>query len=217
MTTGFSSLAIIFGLLMSGGVSQAYPTSPAALQGRTITGAAVASNDPSAVMEYDPNLNITWLRDWNAAGSGTWQAMADWAASLQVGAFGNWSLPSALNEDGSGPCYGICTSTQQGYLWSVELGNLGSLTNVGPFQNVQPYMYYWTNTELAPGSPFAWNFYMPEGKMGTTSKEFWSYAAAVRQGDVSTPVPEPESWAFLLVGLGVLTVLRRNSSVEGSF
>jgi hypothetical protein len=94
------------------GLTQA---SPIPLQGRDINGNPVAATDPSAVFEYDANLNLTWLRDWNyvvtsgyaaahAGGSGSnlvdisgamgWNAATAWASNLTVGSFGGWSLPT---------------------------------------------------------------------------------------------------------------------------
>lgn len=86
--------------------STAFWAAPAAavqpLQGRTIIGTAVASTDPTAVMAYDPNLNITWLRDWNKHGPFLfWNDAQSWASTLKVGSFGGWSLPAAYNLDGS--------------------------------------------------------------------------------------------------------------------
>jgi hypothetical protein len=213
--------------------AQALPTTPAPLEGRTITGARVDAYDPSAVMEYDPNLDITWLRDWGASGLANWYTQLAWAANLQVGPFSGWSLPTALNEDGSGPCRAIynCIGTQMGFLYGIELGNIfGSLSsaspdagmwNRGPFQNVpildpQHSYSYWTSTYEGQGaSQGTYFFEISTGSEGATLSPTqymapWS-AVAVRAGDVAAPIPEPETWAMMLMGLaaGAVTLRKR--------
>jgi hypothetical protein len=126
---------------------------PLPLQGRDINGNAVGATDASAVFEYDPNLNMTWLRDWNYAattsyanaspsGQMTWNAAKTWASTLTVGSFSGWSLP-AITDTGATGCnfgyvgtdcgfnvYGYGTSSPgaatlspMAYLWYEELGN----------------------------------------------------------------------------------------------
>jgi hypothetical protein len=158
----------------------------AALLGRTITGAPVAANDASAVFIYDDDQNLTWLRDWNYAQTSGFDAdglMAwgpattagtamNWAANLTVGTFSGWRLPttntgpssnctSSFNPGGGFPeqYFGFnCTGSEMGHIWYTELGNVaGSLTNTGPFLNLQS-LVYWSGTEYAPSSAGAWYF-----------------------------------------------------------
>lgn len=198
-------------------------TAPAAaalpLQGRTVTGVPVASTDPSAVMEYDPNLNITWLRDWNKHGPFLfWNDAQSWASTLKVGNFGGWSLPSAVNAVGSPPCvgYGIACTGLLGYMYTVELGNLDNpapgygMVNKGPFQNVQSSVY-WTNTAYSVAG-YAWGFNTQYGFQSFYTQSAQLYAVAVRAGDVAAAVPEPQVWATLLMGLCALAVARRRRS-----
>ena len=68
------------------------------------------------------------------------------------------------------------------YLWYVELGNLSfcppgdatcagasqagwGLTNTGPFQNMQSSSY-WSGTEYAPNTSYAWYFGGGDGSQG---------------------------------------------------
>jgi PEP-CTERM motif len=118
---------------------------PLPLQGRDISGNAVGATDASAVFEYDPNLNMTWLRDWNYAKTTmTWDVAKTWASNLTVGGFSGWSLP-AVTDTGSPGCNyayvgtdcgyhvygygtnspGAATLSPMAYLWYVELGNKG--------------------------------------------------------------------------------------------
>ena len=75
----------------------------AALVGRDINGIAVAGSSAGAVFLYDTDLNITWLRNANAAagssfddgvsttdGYMTWANANNWANALTVGSYSGW-------------------------------------------------------------------------------------------------------------------------------
>jgi hypothetical protein len=135
----------------------------ATLLGRDINGNPTATNtDAAAVFEYDSDLHITWLRDWNYAqtsgfdadGRMNWSSALAWASGLTVGTFGGWRLPTTntgpssncdsvvLNVPGGSfpPQYfGLnCTGSEMGHAWYTELGNTaGGLTNADPFLNLQ--------------------------------------------------------------------------------
>lgn len=119
-------------------------------------------------------------------------------------------------------------ASELGHLFYVALGNKGyctsndslpdscgeqsgwGLTNTGGFQIVQSGAY-WSGTEHAryPGS--AWFFLAAGdgGGKGYDGKYQGLYAMAVRPGDVAA-VPEPQTYAMLLLGLGaVLLAVRR--------
>lgn len=180
----------------------------APLEGRTITGDRVDAYDTSAVMIYDPNADLTWLRDWNVNGAKPWVDQLIWASNLQVGKFANWSLPTARNKDGSGPCSGFeCTGSQMGFMWYEVLGNTtGLFTNVGPFRNAMADIY-WTGTVAA--QDLAYVYWTVDGSQGGAPTFAELYAVAVRAGDVAAPIPEPQTWAMLMMGLGVVTVALR--------
>lgn len=180
----------------------------APLEGRTINGERVDAYDSSAVMIYDPNADLTWLRNWNVNGTKSWLDQLIWVSNLQVGRFANWSLPTARNQDGSGPCGGFdCTGSQFGYLWYVVLGNsTGSFTNKGPFQNAMSDIY-WTGTLAASDASAAYVFWTVDGSQGPAPTFAELYAVAVRAGDVATPVPEPQTWATLILGLGLTSLV----------
>ncbi|MFQ5660172.1 MAG: hypothetical protein ACE5GZ_07075 [Gammaproteobacteria bacterium] len=120
----------------------------------------------------------------------TWVNANSWAASLCVGGFMDWRLPTALNSDGSGPCSGFnCTGSEMGYLFYNELGGTAfssiettNNNNFDLFMNVQSN-FHWSGLEFAPDTPFAWNFTFFDGAQLAGSKIGNLFGWAVRDGD----------------------------------
>jgi hypothetical protein len=156
---------------------------------------------------YDDDLNITWLQNADLVGKTIWgDAMgeAEWLTyydSVRNVTYDDWRLPTALNQDGSGPCTGLnCTGSEMGHLYYTELGNVagGPLTNTGPFKNLQPG--YWSGTEYSANPIGAWIFVFDNGYQNVCLKSIPGlYVWAVRDGDV---VPEPAT--MLLLGSGLI-------------
>ncbi|MFN0182892.1 MAG: PEP-CTERM sorting domain-containing protein [Aquabacterium sp.] len=186
--------------------------------------AQAALIDRGGGMIYDTTLNLTWLADWNYAktsgyhadGAMNWASANDWANNLVYGGYDDWRLPSALNADASGPCgpaFG-CDGSEMGHMfynnWGVTAGfdffTGSNAANLAMFKNIQAGPY-WYGTEYAPDRDSAWFFYTASSGGFQTYVPKWVpiFAVAVRVGEV----PEPQTYALMLIGLGALALARR--------
>lgn len=210
-----STLALTVGLFSA--------TADAALVGRDLDG-----NLATAEAYYDTVTNLTWLADANYAwtsdydpnGLMDWADANAWATGLDidgVAGLDGWRLPTALNQGGSGPCVGVnCTGSEMGNLFYTVLGNtVVSLSNTGPFSNVQSFNY-WSATEFAPGASDAWYFGMDTGFQHITADYVNYYAWAVQSGDFGvavSAVPIPAAvWLFGSGLIGLIGVARRRKN-----
>ncbi|MEW6676677.1 MAG: PEP-CTERM sorting domain-containing protein [Pseudomonadota bacterium] len=188
----------------------------AALEGRYFT-PGVTSGAFDAY--YDTNLDVTWLADTNQFGLMSWDYVDNWVQTLVLAGVDEWRLPSFSDGSGDG-------STGELYqLFVVELGNNADsqhptlVYNPGPFRNVQYYITtgggptaaYWTDTAYGDGA-YAWQTfnasYIAQSKEGL----YWGYSVwLVHDGDVGyvAAVPEPEAYALMLAGLGLVAFAAR--------
>ena len=67
---------------------------------------------------------------------------------------------------------------------------------------------YWSGTEVALGIS-AWGFLPGNGFQGNAFEVSRFFAVAVRPGDVTAPVPEPQTLALALLALGATVVAQR--------
>lgn len=149
---------------------------------------------------------------------------------------GDWRLPTTVDGlfvegfDGTTTGGWKVTNSEMGHLYFTELGNLaqrdtsgnlqagGGLTNTGDFQNLLPNVY-WSGTEYATNTDFAWYFRFDGGRQDVSSKLNLTnfFALAVRDGDVapvSDPIPEPPTWTLLgigLIGIAVVSIRKKLS------
>ncbi|MDC8771788.1 PEP-CTERM sorting domain-containing protein [Roseateles albus] len=115
--------------------------------------------------------------------------------------------------------------SEMAHLFYVTLGNKGyrapgtgyaqdgwGLTNTGNFQNLKA-SHYWSGTGYAPYQNSAWRFNTHYGNQDFDVYFMSAYALAVRPGDVAATVPEPETYALMLLGLGAVLVARRRRAL----
>ena len=70
---------------------------------------------------------------------------------------------------------------------------------------------YWSGTEISSGFD-GWGFDPAFGFQSGDRQNFRFFAVAVRRGDVTASVPEPQTLALVLLALGATAVARRRRS-----
>ena len=127
---------------------------------------------------YDVERDLTWLQDTNYAktvghsvdGQMTWDNAKRWVAHLNYRGITGWRLPTALNQDGSGPCVGDnCRESELGHLVFTAFPRPSPGLRL---VNWQPFSIYWTSTEASAAEAFA--FKMTGFKQGTLAKNPWA-------------------------------------------
>lgn len=210
-------------------------TANAALQGRDLDGnltTAEAYYDTDLDITWLADANYAWTSAYNPVGALNlggamdWGTAYLWAANLSftdgVNVYDNWRLPATLQPDAS--CggqlvasYGYnCTGSEMGHLFYAELGGTaGSLffsadSDLAKFTNLQDYGYYWSATEYANNTGEAWYFDFSDGYQLERNKGYAQYAWAVSPGDVGVAaVPEAQTYALMLAGLGLVGLVAR--------
>lgn len=175
----------------------------------SLTGVAQAAlHDRGGGMIYDDVLDVTWLQDANYAKTSgydadgyfnSWQSAYDWVNQLVVGGLDDWRLPNSHWFDTSG--------NEMADLFYNSLGGQSGvgLASAYPFVNIQTESFYWNEKfTQGPGAGVsAAGFDMGTGSWVASGLNNWAVAWAVRDGDLAA-VPEPETYALMLAGLGLV-------------
>lgn len=179
------------------------------------------------------DMNYAKTSGHDSVGLMDWSSAKAWAENLNYGGYSDWRLPTLNAGDtscsnsfiaGGGfgrQYYGTgCTGGELSHLFVADLGNKPwesvldqagdtdvQKANLALFSNTQSYVY-WSGTEYAPYAGHAWYFCAYLGSQQCNGSYSALYAVAVRPGDVAA-VPEPQTYALLLAGLGVVGVALR--------
>jgi hypothetical protein len=218
-------------LLFSAGMPAAHATLTPALGGQVV-------NDTDLNITWLANANLAATNTFGVSGIDPSGYMHSYTATLWIDAmnaanylgYNDWRLPTTLQPDATcgGQSGGVssgygCTGSEMGHLFYTELGGAAGSSiqdtnngNLALFQNVQS-RFYWSGTAYAPAPYDAWVFnmgeYTYEGLQTAYADDLNSFAWAVRTGQVAT-VPEPETWAMLLVGVGLVGFRLRGARVD---
>lgn len=187
---------------------------------------------------YDNGISATdGAMGWENAVA--WVANLSYYDSVRKVTYEDWRLPTAspvngvsfnynFSFDGStDQSYNLGSSSELAHMFNVSLGNVGAYTtggltnscwssfgncldNTGPFLNLLPGTY-WTGVEYGQNTGRTWHFNMDSGNQSDGSKGERLYAWAVRDGDVAA-IPEPETYAMMLAGLGLVGAARQRRS-----
>lgn len=167
-----------------------------------------------------------------ANGQMEWLQANIWANELAYGGYTDWRLPTVVQPDAScstqfdpGDGTGVrsygsgCVGSEMGHLFYNDLGgNAGEslldatgdsateIANLALFSNPQDGLY-WSSTNYAPDSKFAWAFFTTNGDQNAWNKGFQFIALAVRRGDSVSTVGEPGAIALSSLALGLMTLL----------
>jgi hypothetical protein len=167
--------------------------------------------DRGTGMIYDTDQGITWLQDSDyyrtsgycdgrppfGGGYGSHYDVMRWVGQLEYGGYDDWRLPSTVDQpvvlngiNLSGPHYDV--DSELAYMYHVNLGNDGVLSNTGPFLSLGEdgvsFNRYWSETPSVLnqyGMPWSyWSFDFNTGASFTQDPADNALRAwAVRDGD----------------------------------
>jgi hypothetical protein len=90
-------------------------------------------------------------------------------------------------------------------IWASAGGSFAGLS--GQFDGVQRFAY-WTSTEFEQVLGRVWTFSGSNGEPDFAGMDISFFAVAVRPGDIAA-VPEPQTYALTLMGVGALLLAKR--------
>jgi len=234
LTTKSFKTAMLLSALVAVGAAQAGPVVLTKLDDKQVL-------DSSTNLVWAADWNLAKTSGYDGDGQMTWSQSIAWIAKLNSDNYAghsDWRLANT-NTTASSNCsynanpgggfaqqyYGYrCTGSEMGHLFYEALGGKADQSILNPagdsqaemdnlklFKNVQSN-FYWSGTEYAPNSVGAWYFDTVYGFQDDASKNSGLYALAVRPGDVTAAVPEPQTLALTLMALtGALLARRRRA------
>ena len=145
---------------------------------------------------YDSTGNLTWYKDWGVGGEKTQADAIAFADAATYGGVSGWRLP-----------------TKAEYLAAVPANESAFSMPSSPL----PLFNFYASGLSQPGYGNAVSSMFGNWVPGAAALNIPLYFALVHDGNVSlaAPVPEPETYALMLAGLGVVgAVSRRQRRVK---
>jgi hypothetical protein len=203
--------------------------------------ANLADTNDFGVTGINANGSMNWgkANEWIAAmNTATYLGKSDWrlptvgplnGSSFNYSLGNNGSTDNGYNQSEQGTAYAGATGSEMAQMFYNTLNNKGwcdpllstvstcvhppgwNLTNnTGPFSNLQSG-WYWSGTEYAPNTSYAWRFNFFDGNqnMGGSKASHVYSAWAVRSGDIA-PVPVPGAIWLFGGAVGLLGYVRRS-------
>ena len=161
-----------------------------------VAGLSVAGSASAAFINQgdgtvlDTTTNLEWEQNANN-GPFNWPEAVNYANTLTLDG-GGWHLATI------GELQGLYDDLFAANVCTVA----GCIGDIGEFTGIHPFLY-WSSTETIPFvliRLFAFSY----GDQFDGTVDFQVSAWAVRSGDVPAAVPEPQTVALLLAGLGLL-------------
>lgn len=138
----------------------------------------------------DTDTNLIWLQDWNVNGLANFANQTAWAENLVFAGHSDWVLPDRAAFIALATAYAPLTPANT------------------PFTNIVANGGYWTSTVAVPGVS-AWNFTPPWGFSAPDPVNGELFGVAVRSGNTTAGVPEPQTLALVLAALAGSALVRR--------
>ena len=189
-----------------------------------VTWLATGSMGPMGPMQWGEAL--TWASQ-NHFGMAGWRLPKTVDTGTVGCNYGYGGTDCGYNPDSS-----VETGSEMAHLFFRSLGNKSfyvpgtqtlqagwGLTNTGEFENLHNHYTHWSGVVGPRPGPYAWVFNTFDGSQNygimlhSIYRDSVGSALAVRDGDV-VAVPEPQTWALMLAGLGLVAGIARRRSKQ---